>query len=66
MNRRDISPKRLKLKRKKERTKQDFLGGPVVKSPPAKAGDMDLIPGPHAARATKSVGHNTEPSSCNH
>ena len=30
----------------KERTKQDFLGGPVVKTPPANAGDMDLIPGP--------------------
>ena len=24
----------------------DFLGGPVVKNPPANAGDMGLIPGP--------------------
>ena len=24
----------------------DFLGGPVVKTPPDNAGDMDLIPGP--------------------
>ena len=24
----------------------DFLGGPVVKSPPANAGDTDSIPGP--------------------
>ena len=25
--------------------KQDFLGGPVVKNPPASAGDASLIPG---------------------
>ena len=25
---------------------QDFPGGPVVKNPPAKAGDMGSIPGP--------------------
>ena len=31
----------------KERTVfRDFPGGPVVKNPPAKAGDMGLIPGP--------------------
>ena len=24
----------------------DFPGGPVVKNPPANAGDMSLIPGP--------------------
>ena len=28
------------------RRSQDFPGGPVVKNPPAKAGDMGLIPGP--------------------
>ena len=29
-----------------ERDTEDFLGGPVVRNPPANAGDMDLIPGP--------------------
>ena len=27
------------------RTREDFLGGPGVKNPPANAGDMGLIPG---------------------
>ena len=27
---------------------RDFPGGPVVRSLPANAGDMGLIPGPHA------------------
>ena len=30
----------------KESLVQDFLGGPVVKHPPAKARDTGLIPGP--------------------
>ena len=28
--------------------KKDFPGGRVDKNPPANAGDMGLIPGPHA------------------
>ena len=38
----------------------DFPGGPVVRTPPANAGDMGLIPGPerfHMAQ-TKPVHHN--------
>ena len=41
--------------------KGDFPGGPVVKNPPANAGDMDLIPSPGNStchEATKPVGHN--------
>ena len=36
----------------------DFPGGPVVRSPPAKAGDADSIPGlgrPHVPLAAKAV-----------
>ena len=36
----------------------DFPGGPVVRSPPAKAGDADSIPGlgrPHIPLAAKAV-----------
>jgi len=39
----------------------DFPGGPVVKDPPANAGDMGLIPGlgrSHVLGATKPVCHN--------
>ena len=39
----------------------DFPGGPVVKNPPANAGDMGLIPGlgrSHVLGATKPVCHN--------
>ena len=39
----------------------DYHGGPVVKNPPANAGDMGLTPGPKDStchRATKPVCHN--------
>ena len=38
-----------------------FLGGAVLKNPPANAGDTGSIPGPersHMRRATKPVYHN--------
>ena len=40
---------------------QDFLGGPVVKYPPANAGDIDSIPGPgrfHMPWVNKPVSRN--------
>ena len=33
-------------KKKKDFTRWDFSGGPVVKNPPANAGNMGSIPGP--------------------
>ena len=33
---------------------QGFSGGPVVKDPPAKAGDMGSIPGPGRSRVPRS------------
>ena len=53
---------------------KDFYGGPMVKNPPANAGDMGLIPGiredPTCQEATKPVGHiywahAPEPMLCN-
>ena len=41
----------------------DFPGGPVVKNPPANAGDTGLIPRLgrfHMPHATKSMGHTRE------
>ena len=41
----------------------DFPGGPVVKNPPANAGDTGLIPRLgrfHMPQATKSMGHTRE------
>ena len=34
------------LKKEKEGKMRDFAGGPVVKNPPANAGDISSIPGP--------------------
>ena len=39
---------------------QGFPGGPVVKSPPASAGDMGSIPGPTCSRATNQCTTATE------
>ena len=33
---------------------QDFLGGPVIKNPPASAGDMGSIPDPGGSHMAKS------------
>ena len=46
---------------------RDFLGGPVVKNPPSKAGDVGLIPGrgtkiPHAAEQLSLHAATTEPA----
>ena len=51
----------------------DFLGGPVVKNPPANAGDLGSIPGPgrsHMLQGSKPICHNywacaLEPVICN-
>ena len=39
---------------KKGKGKMDFLGGPVVKNPPANAGDTSWIPGPRTKIPTCS------------
>ena len=47
--------------RSKNRTSQNFPGGPVVKNLPVNAGDMDLIPDPgrfHMAQGNLAVCHN--------
>ena len=46
---------------------QDFLGGPVVKNPPANAGGTGLIPGwktktPNAVLQLSPCGTTTEPA----
>ena len=41
-------------------SRENFLGGPAVKNPPANAGDTGLIPdlgGSHLLRAVKPVHH---------
>ena len=42
-------------------TSRDFLGGPVVKNPPAHTGDMGSIPDlgrPHMQQSVLSIHHN--------
>ena len=41
-----------------QKNRVDFLGGSVVRNPPANAGDMGLIPGPGAPAVW--------PEGCNH
>ena len=36
-----------------------FPGGPVVKNPPAKAGDTDLIPGPGRSTSRRELNPRT-------
>jgi len=37
-----------------KKSKEDFPGGPVVKNPPANAGDVGLIPGPERFHMPRS------------
>ena len=56
--------------KKIKKVKENFPGGPLVKNPPANAGDMDLIPGPgksHMLQGQLSLWATTaEPSRCDH
>ena len=50
-----------KYRRKKPLWLPDFPGGPMVKNPPANAGDTSLMPGPErfsCLRASKLSSHN--------